>query len=169
MANRMRTPRKEKQWDAIPGVEQALTADATFGLGALGFNSKQTVLRMLGSLLLTPTGTVTALDSARVVFAIGRCSTDAFAAGSASLPDPSQEPEYPWLYWVDMQVRFVSSGAPATGRALGGSRRVDIDVRSMRKFAPGESLFSVCQYVDRVGNPALTLDQSVIRVLTTIH
>jgi len=169
MADRMRVPRKEKQWGFLPGVETALTADATVGLASLAFSSKQTVLRMIGSLLLTPTGTVTALDSARIVFAIGRVSTDAATLGATALPDPAGEPEYPWLYWTTMQVRFASSGAPATGRAVGGSMRESFDIRSMRKFSPGESLISVVQYVDRVGAPALTLDQSEIRVLLTIH
>ena len=122
---------------------------------------------MLGEYAINPTGTIAANDEALVVFAIGKVSTDAFAAGAASLPDPAAEPEYPWLYWASHPMIFGGSTLdPSTAPA---SLRHSFDVRTMRKFRPGESLVSVIQHVDVAGTPSMFLNIGHTRVLTTIH
>jgi len=81
MADRFRTPRKEKQWADLPAFTQALVGTSTLAIASLGFSSVQTVLRMLGEYVITPTLAPAALDEAKVTIGIGKTSTDAAALG----------------------------------------------------------------------------------------
>ena len=160
-------PRKEKQWGFIPGGHLLLTGAGTSIVGALNFSSVQTVLRLIGEYVIGPTSAPAALDQADICFAIGKVSSDAFAAGAASIPDPSAEPEYPWLYWACHAFNF-SGTDPEGGDSSARVRKV-IDVKSMRKFRPGEALIYVVQYVNGVGFPPMSVDIPNIRCLLTIH
>ena len=160
-----RGPRMAKHWHIIPAISQAMSADGTFSGGALSLDGPFTVLRMLGSYLIRATGNVTAAESAYIGVAIGVVSSDAFAAGAASLPDPLGEPEFPWLYWSDNTVFYGGTQSPWDGKAGAGMVRVEFDIRSMRKLKPRESLVSVFQYADNVGAPGVTIDFCRTRVL----
>jgi len=167
MADRFRTPKKEKQWDAIPSFTEVMTANATFLTARVAFSSVQTVLRMIGEYIITPTSAPTALDQCVVAVGICKMSTDASTVGATAAPDPAGEAEYPWLYWASHKFYFGGTGAePSAGP---GAVRKSFDIRSMRKFRPGESLVFVTQYVDIAGLPPMTFSAGETRILTTIH
>ncbi len=156
--------RQRKEWTSIPGIQLPMTSGATLLGGSVAFASAATVLRMLGEYIITPTSAATAGDAAVVGVAIGVVSSDAFAAGAGSMPDPTDEPEYPWLYWANHSFFFPST-LTLLGQTDAGSIRRSFDIRSMRKLKPRESLAFVAQYTDRAGAPPLQLDVAVTRVL----
>ena len=163
---RSRGPRMTKEWNSIVGTNLVFTADATaLNTFALSVAAPVTVLRMLGSAMLHPTtgGTFGSGDKARVTLGIGVISTDAFAAGSASVPDPASEPEFPWLYWADLL--FFAFSATSLGEQPFAGHRVEFDIRSMRKMKPRESLVIIGQYTDLVGAPPLTVQIGQTRIL----
>ncbi len=156
-----------KQWNFMLGQSNALTVDATvIAAGSIGFSTSQTILRMLGEYIITPTSATTALDSALVVIGIGIVSTDAFGAGAGSMPDPAAEPDYPWMYWASHQFFYL--GTAAAGNDSESIRRF-FDIRSMRKVTPRQSLVVVAQYVDNAGAPPLNLNFGQTRVLVGLH
>lgn len=162
-------PRKEKQWDGLAGSTIDMTANGTFGGGSLAFTSNQTILRMLGSWQVMATATIIAGDECEVAIGIAKVSTDAATLGVTALPDPFDEPEFPWLYWATRCLYYAEGGAPVLNRTNSGTKEVVFDIRTMRKFKPRESLVAVFQYVDIVGAPPVTLQMGKTRLLTTIH
>jgi len=169
MADRFRTPRKEKQWGSIPGFAINLDAFGTFVTAGLGFTSKQTVLRMLGSYCVAPRATLAAGDEATVTVGIGRVSTDAFTVGATAMPDPAGEPEYPWLYWAAHRFMFTGTDAEQQAQGIAAALRHDFDIRSMRKFSPGETLAFIVQAADVTGAPPMDIGVTQTRCLLTIH
>ena len=161
-------PRLAKQWDALPGISIAFTGDATSLGGSLPATASQTILRMMGEYTITPTAAPAAGDEAQVTIGIGVVSTDAFAAGAGSVPDPTSEAEYPWLYWASHPIgRAVDASVDPANETL--LLRKSFDVKSMRKMKPRESLIFVAQYFNFTGDPPLTVLVGVTRVLLGLH
>ncbi len=135
MANGRRGgPRMGKAWDSIAATQLTMTADGVH-MGSSGFApglGPMTVLRMIGEYTIQPTAAITALDACRVTVAIGVVSSDAFAAGVGSMPDPSSEPDYPWLYWADHPLYFAATDATVDPKNDTTSLRHRFDIRSMR-------------------------------------
>ncbi len=157
-----------KQWAFIPAIQLSPTSATTLLGGSLAFAEANTVLRMLGGYLITPDGATVAGDAAQLTVGIGVISTDAFAAGAGSVPDPNGEPEYPWLYWRDHQLRYPSATTVLKGegdQTGAGTERVHFDIKSMRKLKPRESLVFIVSYTDVTGTPPLKLDVGRTRVL----
>ncbi len=142
----------QRAWNAIPAIFLDFTADATVLGGSLAFNAPTTVVRMIGEYHLTPTAAPTATDECILAVGIGIVSSDAFAAGAGSVPDPSGESEYPWLYWASHPFFFAGTGTTGAGFNF----RHRFDIKSMRKVKPRESLAMIWQYVDNAGTPAMT-------------
>ena len=165
MADRFRTPRKVKEWAAIPAFSSSLTTDATvLGSGMAG--ATLTVMRMLGEYTISPTSAPAALDNAQVTVGIGVVSLDAFTLGSTAMPDPAEEPSFPWLYWAAHPLWYPSV---SIGEISGvGVVRQSFDIRSMRKINAREALSFVIQYVSLVGDPPLTFNAGQTRVLTAL-
>ena len=167
MADRGSYQKLTKAWLSIPAVNLDLVADGSSAGGSIAFTSPATVLRMIGEYVIggTPGGTFAAADEVRIGLGLGMASTD--AAGSGVLPDPLEEPEYPWLYWADHAFAFegatVDRGNPAV------ALRRSFDIRSMRKFKPRESLIWNLQYADAAGTPPITVNLSSVRVLLGLH
>ncbi len=102
-------------------------------------------------------------DIFALVLGLGIVSTDAFNAGSGSLPDPSAEPEYPWLWWDEIRLEaFVAAGEEALGST---HQRIVLDTKAMRKISPGQTLVLVGQITTATGAPVTALDVGGIRVL----
>jgi len=167
MADRFRTPRKEKQWERLAGSQLDMTVDGVKIGNQLNFSSSQTVIRMVGEYIIGPTSAPTALDACNITVAIGKVSTDAATAGAGSLPDPASEGGYPWLYWMSHAFEFPA-GNLLESSAQGSVRRA-FDIRSMRKFKPSESLVWLVDYTDFNGAPPMTVFAASVRVLVTIH
>ena len=125
------------------------------------------MLRMLNEYIIVPTSAPAALDDAVIAVGFAKVSTDAFALGATAMPDPNSEPEFPWLYWASHKLFFGTTGADPS--SAGASVRHSLDVRTMRKFSPGESLAVVVQYVNNVGFPPLTFAMGPVRTLLTVH
>ncbi len=158
--------RLTKEWTDMPPSNNALTAAATvIASGILNFSAAGTIMRMIGEYIIAPTSAPTALDAANVNIGIGLVSSDAAAAGAGSLPDPAQEPSYPWLYWLDHAFFFADTGTDLNTLNL----RHRFDIKSMRKFKPNMSLVMVAQYVNVTGNPPLQLNVAGTRVMIGTH
>ena len=151
-----------KQWTFIPGVSQGITGNGTFIGSFLSFGVPATILRVRGvsRVSFLPTG-LTAEDECTVVFGLGVFSTDAVTAGAGSLPDPSAEPEYPWMWYGEAQMYSPSANF---GDAM-VQVALEVDTRAMRKVKPGESLAMVGQYVDVTGVPGVRVMHGQHRVL----
>ena len=167
MARQFRAARKAKLWQSIEGFEPNLTTDATVTLAALPFSSPQTVIRMLGDYVIGPSAAPAATDRATVTIGLCKVSTDAFTLGATAMPDPAGEPEFPWLFWAEHDLTFISTAV--TGLGAAEVVRRSFDIRTMRKFTVGESLAAVVQYVNISGDPPLRFSMAQTRVLTTLH
>ena len=120
---------------------------------------------MIGQYTILPTsgGTFVATDQARVTVGIGLFASDAFAAGAGSMPDPSTDPAFPWLYHMDNPISL--SVASADGNSVGNGVRTFYDIRTMRRIKPNESVGWVIQYTDVAGTLLLTAFFGRTRVL----
>ena len=167
--SRTNFPRRRKQWLQLPGISANLTVAGTTGGSLQAFaGGGNTVLRCMGQHMLMgePGATHVIGDTMTFTWAIGVVSSDAAAAGAGSLPDPADEPEYPWLYWHTDQLVFTQTGT-STGE---GSAvvRTDFDIKSMRKISPRESLIFFGQYVDISGTPSVRIEAGPVRVLVAL-
>ena len=166
MANRVRGPRKEKEWTSLLAASIALTADSTFIASTLAFTSKATVVRMMGEYTLSLINAPVATETARLTVAIGVMSTDAAAVGASAAPDPSDEPEYPWLYWKEHAFHYASTSVDPSQAA--GSLRQSFDVRSMRKLSARESLVYIVQFNQDSGTVDMRFVSGRTRVLLAL-
>ena len=166
---RSNSPRMRKHWDGVVGAAFDFAGGSTQVLqqlgGTGGVNDAFTVLRILGEYTILPTAPLVQGDEGELCYAIGVISSDAATAGGGSVPDPIDEPAYPWLYW--MSHPLASNGALEESALASMSVRARIDVKSMRKLKPSESLVSIAQYANVAsgGNPPLTIVVGGLRVL----
>ncbi len=150
-----------KSWDALPSVNQQLTADGTTAIAALAFAIPATILRCRGDVMYSLDESQQVNDKVKLGLGLGIVSSDAFTA--ATLPDPSGEAEYPWLWWREIQLASdLAVGINNLGKSV---ERVEIDTKAMRKVKPGQSLILATQYVDITGAPVVDQMQGQIRVL----
>ena len=155
----------QKAWLSIPTTNIAMIVDATALGGSIGFAGPGTILRMVGEYIICNTGMTVTGDAVEIIVGIGIISSDAFAAGVGLVPDPGAEPEYPWMYWQEHAFFFPVGGAPHTPNSDMSEVRKVIDIRSMRKVKPRESLAFIVQYADIAGTPPMQIIQVGIRVL----
>ncbi len=158
--------RRQKVWERIASAQLALTANGTFVGNRLTALGGRTILRMLGEVTVGPTSAPTALDSVLITVGIGVVSDDAFALGPTALPDPGEDPEYPWLFWWQFPLFFAGTSVDGGNAQISG--RKGFDIRSMRKMKNSESLGWVVQYEDVVGTPPIHLDIGTLRLLTLL-
>jgi len=167
MANgHSRGQRQRKEWASIPSATMALVGNGTTGGGFASFTAASTILRCLMEYIIRPTIAPTALENALITVALGVVSSDAVELGATAMPDPNDEPEYPWLYWAEHAFFFSATGLD-NGGPVSGVRKF-ADIRSMRKIKPREALVWVVQYTDLVGTPALQVTLGSTRVLLGI-
>ena len=159
-------PRKLKRWDSIDRFALDITGDATSLGAAKTFTEPSTVMRMLGEYTIGPTSAPAALDAVSIGIGIALVSGDAAALGATAMPDPLDEPAYPWLFWADHWLEFGTTSADPS--AAEASLRRPFDIRSMRKMKPRESLVVVVQYLNSVGNPPINVAMSATRLLLAV-
>ena len=159
--------RQGKSWEQLPSVSQSYTVATTIALGGLAFEVLSTVLRMIGEYLFCPDAAPVAQDACLIAVGIGVVSTDAAILGATALPDPVDEPDYPWLYWGVHPYFAPDTG---TGSTLGAkAARIAFDVKSMRKVTTRQTLQMVGQYVDISGVPPVQFIAATTRVLVGLH
>jgi len=156
-----------KQWDLIPAIVLEETGVATNLGGGLGFLAPQTILRCRGEVSIQFDETAQAGDRAAITFGLGIVSSDAFAAGAGSVPDPGGEPEYPWLWWGSIEIEAIIAASAWTGGYGWGpsAGRLEVDTKAMRKVKPGETLCWVAQTTLATGAPTMIIKLNQTRVL----
>jgi len=154
-----------KQWDGLPGLKTGFSADGIGLGGSLAFTEPATIMRMIcGGGLVAMDETRQVGDRADFTYAIGIISSDAFAAGTTAVPDPTSEPEYPWLYWTSWSMNaFAADGDSALGSSV--FRLPPWQSQAMRKLKPGQSLFMVIEGTGFQGAPVVDVDLEQVRVL----
>jgi len=161
------TARRRKEWR--PGVinnRTAFTADLTAIAAGINFTDSPTVLRMLFEYTAGPDAAPTAGDACKIGVGIGVVSTDARTVGATAVPDPIGEPEYPWLYWA-VHPFFYESATLVNQLGVSVVRET-LDIKSMRKIKPRESLVVVVEYLDENGAPPMIIMVGGLRVLVAL-
>ena len=155
-----------KQWDALPALTFSGPASTgNTGGSQLAFSSPATILRMRGRFIVGFDETMVLGDKARVGFGIGVISTDSATLGATALPDPLGDPEFPWLWWYEVNMITAASG-DVSSRAFGMANQVvEFDSKAMRKIKPSQSLVLVFETGDTVGNPTIEMSMAQTRVL----
>ncbi len=150
-----------KAWLAMLAVDSQVSTAGTAAGGFIDFTSPATILRCRGYVqgYLDPTKQVG--DTMALGFAIGIVSTDARGAGV--LPDPFEEPEYPWLWHGTMFLRAeIAAGAEAWGLS---AQRLEVDTKAMRRIKPGQSLVYAIERASVAGAPVTEITTGFTRVL----
>jgi len=152
-----------KEWRSITGLSGAISTDTTTGGGALGFTAPGTILRARGRVMAFFDESQQVGDIITLTWGLGIVSTDAVAAGAASMPDPADEPEYPWLWWGDMDLASnLAAGVNAWGIS---AQQLEVDTKAMRRIKPGQSLVWIVQSTGAAGTPVTQLEIGQTRVL----
>jgi hypothetical protein len=136
MARHFEGRRMEKEWSSLAAISVGFTANAT-AVGSSGsFSSPTTLIRMLGEYVIggAAGGTFSAGDECQLVVGIAKVSSDVATLGATAMPDPSQEPQYPWLYWAAHP--FVFTAADESEDSDLSTVRHSFDIRTKRKFKP---------------------------------
>ena len=96
-----------------------------------------TAVRVIGDLWFMYQPDSTVVDSLSIsTLGIGVTSVEAFAAGGVSMPDPSNDAQYPPRGWLYVNSQPVSQQAESTG-VLNHMAHFKFDVRAMRKVDKG--------------------------------
>ncbi len=152
-----------KAWLALGAGSASVSTNATQGGTKLDFASPGTILRIRGSVYASLDATQQVGDEMTVTWAVGMVSTDAAAVGATALPDPADEPEYPWLWWYQMNLfSSLAAGVNAWGTS---AQLKEIDTKAMRRFKPGQSLVLFSQTTAATGAPVTRIRQNSTRVL----
>ncbi len=161
-----RGPRMAKSWDALGGAAvTAFTGVSTaIEAGTLARDEAWTVIRTIGEYLIVPGAAAQVNDHCRLGIGIGVFSTDAVVVGGTAVPDPLDDVGYPWLFWAAHRFIFGSSGVLEDFGGIGMATRRWIDIKSMRKIKPSETLAIVFQYESDLGDPPMDMSAS-FRVL----
>jgi len=127
-------------WETlVVGTPEFLTVGTVIG-GADGFVEEEvTVTRMIGHVAAQIGAGVSASNGATVTFGIGVFTTEAVAAGIASIPDPSVRPDFEWLYWK--QLSPIQTGGADPSEI--GVFESEFDVRGQRVVRSGQTLVTV--------------------------
>ncbi len=152
-----------KEWSSILGISLTMTSDQTLLGAGIAFGQSLTILRCRTTLLIGLEAPVAAGDIADITLGLAVISTDAFLAGVAGVPDPGDDPGYPWLFWKSYTLRSESATVQSpVGRQV---VRQDIDTKAMRKVTTGQTLCWIVQRVNIVGDPPVNVDFGQTRVL----
>ena len=148
-----------KQWSSIPAVTNTLTGATTQQGGALSFLVSATILRIRGYVQAHFMATVQVGDEIQLAFGLAVVSTDAFTAGAGSMPDPFGDPEFPWLWWGQIQLESISVAASAVNNGGWGlaAQRLEVDSKAMRKMKLSEFLVWINQANSPSGSPDITV------------
>ena len=162
MARRVGKKIDFKQWVAIPSIALDINTVTTTLGASIAFAVPLTILRIRGEVVINMDG---AADNAsnQVTVGLGIISSDAFAAGAGSVPEPATESEYPWMYWYSTPLRVADFSAIATEASqIAAASRLVVDSKAMRKVKPGESLVWVIETSAAI---AINVTVGVTRVL----
>jgi len=153
-----------KAWLGMAATDISVGSAQTNLGSSLAFTAPGTILRCRGYVQAAMDATKQVDDTIGLAFGLCIASTEAVAAGAASVPDPFDEVEYPWLWWGSMFLR--SSTTTTEGNAWGTTaQRLEVDTKAMRRFKPEQSLVWVVQSATVSGAPATDVTMGFTRVL----
>jgi len=170
MARDFRTPKRRKEWQSISSSELALTANGTsVGGGLTQLTGGTTIVRVRGEILirLTPGGTFAAGDDALITIGLGVFNADAFTLGATAMPEPSDDVEFPWMWWHQTRLGAFSNSAESTSSIVVADR-VKVDCKAMRKVPLITIMGWVVQYEDVSGAPPVSVGINRMRVLAAL-
>ena len=155
-----------KAWSKVTFTEQVISADGTFISAITSFIDAATLLRFRGYIQAIMDSTVQVGDRIVLTFGLGIVSTDAATVGATAVPDPGSDPDYPWLWWGEMNLESEWVRTSATDGAWGPSaQRIEVDSKAMRRVKPKESLLWVVQASSTVGAPVTLVTMGSTRFL----
>jgi len=152
---------KGRAWEETPGGG-ASTAVSVAGTGILGAGrtptvSEVTILRTRGRFMIQLADPNAAGDEMRLTAGIGIVSSDAFAAGAGSMPDPLTDIAYPWMWW---DTWFLKPGSATVGNPQPQSSvqsNMVVDVKAMRKVGIDQTIALIFEVTDVVGTPVANI------------
>ncbi len=154
-----------KQWFSTPSLVAEVTTNGNTLGGAINFLEPATILRVRGAIHTQFDESVQVGDRMRITAALGIISTDSFNSGSANVPDPAGEPEYPWLWWDSwVHEATLTSGVPGSTWGPGAPRAV-VDTKAMRRMKPSQSLVTIVETSEAIGAPTVQIHIGQMRTL----
>ena len=125
-------------------ITMGVAASGAVGLGSLTLTEPAlTLVRTRGSFSMKVRTSGASLNGGNGAYGIIVASTQALAAGLASLPLPMTDIENDWVVWVPFTWFKDATGTnPAD---LGAHRHLAFDSRGMRKLKLGEALVGVVE------------------------
>ena len=151
-------PRRAVQWNQGPGSEATSGFTSSqldiLGAGVVAVDEKFTIVRMRGELTMA-LQTVSAVDEGyHLTYGIGIVSADAFAVGASAVPNPQDDPEWPWMFHGF--TAMISPSATLSDIGSAAVVRVPVDVKAMRILNPNETVFMAIDALE-VGTAVLNV------------
>jgi len=141
--NRGRAPRRLTQWigPADQGYVAVTDAGATL-IGSAPFDEAATIVRTRGAFACRPESEAADVSLTGAI-GVGIVSSEAFAAGIASIPEPFSDGDWGgWFVWRSFAYEVRFSDATGVGFLDWG---FEIDSKAMRKVGPNESLVIIAE------------------------
>ena len=152
-----------KTWTGIDLANSNITANGKVVGNGVSFTSQSTLLRTRGFVSASFDATQQVGDQMAITFGLAVVSADASAAGAASVPGPSGDIEYPWLWWGAMFLQStLASGVNAWGTS---AQRLEVDSKAMRRVTSLQTLLWVAEATISSGAPVTSLTFGETRVL----
>ena len=151
-----------KEWQATPFSQSVIAADGTSPGGGITFAIPATILRMRGYVQAVMDSSAQVGDDIVLTFGFAVLATDAFIVG-ASLPDPFDEPSFPWLWWGEMTL-IAQTTTPVMGWGP-HAQRLEVDSKAMRRVKPNQTLGGIVQASGATGAPNTIVTFGSIRTL----
>jgi len=156
---RLAAPKRQIANDGLEMAFPALTtviatnvkSAGTFG--QLVIESAATLVRTRGEFLFTLTLSQ-ALEKIQCAFGMIVTSSDALAAGTASLPGPLSDIENDWFVWEPFN--FLPRTATEGENFITHTVRRTFDSRGMRKLKFGDALVPMVEFIGDVGGTVMT-------------
>ena len=173
MSRRMNRDRRRTAWSGQSGERVTVSSGATVVGPGLAPNAIDPIKEVTLTRTRCEINVLFADDAGpqdAQLFAIGLAvvSTDAATLGATAMPDPFDEPGFPWVWYCSSVL--TRSGTASTDSkpedAWGlSARHYDVDSKAQRVIRPSETLIWVIQTANVVGNESLFVDFGTQRYL----
>ncbi len=149
-------PRRSPEWSGLmvrsvnegQGTTQSLGSVVAVGIAAL---VNQTIVRLRGSVHVR--FIPGAVDDAQVLgCGLMLVNSDAFVAGSASVPSPVEDLDAAWI-WHHLFTLAPALEATGSDDSLALWHTIEIDSKAQRKFKPNETLCFMWDSLQLAGTP----------------
>ncbi len=142
--------RTDYEWGGFFNQNAVTASSKVIGANSISFAQSQTLTRLRGNVLVSLDGPSDG-DGSVVAVGLILVTTDALAAGAASVPGPSSDADASWIWhaFLPVHVQAAIAGEEFVARAV-------IDSKAMRRIKGGnESLVWVIENIVTSGTPAI--------------